>query len=188
MTMKKNDISQDKERHHRAYIGVRQWLDSLYRKNLAWSDQGVVRVNEAVAKRFSLGKYKDPTSLDEDIFIAMRQEEMAWAADMPWEYAAVYRGKKDLYLVASSIEVDGAVTPPFGLSFQLPSVGDASMLTTYGKLQLRRFAIGSEHYDSVLVTRASFSEMPVHLLDENDTVFDVGVKPKSRLDSKSSRG
>lgn len=182
MSAKNNDYELSKEQQRSAYNNAQVWLQSLLHKRLAYfDDDGVARVNESIASRFSLGLY------DEDIFIAMRAEEASWAEDMPWQYAAIYRGKRDLYLVSSRIETEHGLTEPFGLSFQLRSISETSSLSAYDSIQLRRFARGIDHFQKTMVSRLPFAKMPIIILDDNQSVFDVNFKPKSKFDSRGGK-
>jgi len=182
MPAKNTDNSASKELHRHAYSEAQKWLESLCQKKLAqYDDEGIAHVNESVAARFSLGLH------EENIFIAMRREESDWAEGMQWEYAAIYRGKKNLYFVASPVEMEFGISAPFGLSFQLSSVSEAASLAAYESIQMRRFAKGIDYFQKSMVSRFPFAEIPVLILEENQSIFDVNSKPKSKFDSRSSK-
>lgn len=159
----------------RCLVALQHWLSTLYSHQLAkYSEDGVVHVSHEVAGRFSIG------TVDESVFLAVQQIEMRWVEGMPWEYAAVYRGKKEIYLVASPIEIDGADTPPFGLSFEMQSVIEAEALYSYGMLELRRsLATVADSKKSRILERTAFAEMPILLLDEDAPLFASGSTKKT---------
>jgi hypothetical protein len=162
------------ERQKNALFALQQWLRTLYQQKLAtYDDDGVVRLSADVARRFTLGV------VGEDLFIALQQEELGWASAMPWQYAAVYSGKRDLHLIAAPMEIDLVDTAPFGLSFQMTSVAEATSLTTYGMLGLRGFASGIQCQTLPLVTRMPFATFPIYLLAESVAIFDAGNKNPS---------
>jgi hypothetical protein len=182
MSSKSTDKHPPIEEQRRAYSNAQSWLGALCQRRLAWyDDQGVARVNESVAARFSLGLH------DEKIFIAMRDEEALWAEGMPWEYAAIYRGKKDLYIVSSPVETESGLSDPFGLSFQLRSISESASLAAYDSMQMRRFARGIDNFQRIMVARLPFATMPIIVLEENQSVFDANIRPKSKLNSRGSK-
>jgi hypothetical protein len=158
-------------------VSMQQWLANLYSNRLAnYDDQGVVHIAPEVAHRFALGQ------VDRTVFLSIQRTEIPWAARMPWDYAAIYRGKKDLYLVISSIDIDGGETPPFGLSFALASVADAEMLSAFGSIELRR-CIGKVEsgFHTQVIDRNAFAELPILILDEGEPIFQAGTKRTAKI-------
>lgn len=182
MPDKSSSNTPDRIRQELALKSIQEWLKSLYRNNLAnFDDKGVVRISETVARRFSLGIIND------DVFVAIGDEEMIWAKDMPWEYAAVYEGKKDLHLVCLPIELGDIVTAPFGMSFAMKSVAEAASLTTYGTLQLRSVGPGQKKESNPLVSRLPFAKLPIFMLGEDEAIFEAVARIPAQLRNKGNR-
>jgi hypothetical protein len=175
--------SRSRPPEHPALIGLQQWLLRLYSAQLAkYDEQGVVHVVPEVARRFGLGV------VDDNAFIAFEKDESGWASKMPWEYAAIYQGKRDLYLVASPLEfIDGA-TPPFGLSFEMRSVVEAQALHSYGILELRRSLVNiSDARQTRIISREAFAELPIYLLEEGEPIFGASEKRQNRASHQGGR-
>lgn len=155
---------------------LQQWLVHLYRRHLAYQDQeGVVCILPEVAQRFGLG-FKDDSA-----FIAMPPTEVGWAETLDWSHAAMREGRPTLFLVAEPVEIDGVDTPPFGLSFVVPSYSRASALQEHAELELRGFVQREVRW---AVSPTPFAAMPLIVVDEDTNVFEAMQKRQLR----SSRG
>lgn len=167
-----------------ALMGLQQWLLRLYSMQLArYDDQGVVHVAPEVARRFGMGV------VDDNAFVAFEKDECRWATHMPWEYAAIYQGKRDLYLVASPLEFTDGQTPPFGLSFEMRSIVEAQALHSYGILELRRSisTVPSSTRQTRIISRDAFAELPIYLLEQDEPVFGISERRQARASHGGGR-
>jgi hypothetical protein len=169
-------------RYDETLAALRKWLDALYVKNEALFDrQGIVRLQPHAAAQFSLGLLRG------EPFLAFGATEISWAEAMPWHYAAVYRGKAELNLVAHPLQVDGVATPPFAMSFELRTIADAFGLAAHGSVHLRGGSHSNAGSAALLVSRVPFAEVPVLMLESDDNLFDVGRKNANRAKSRKGR-
>jgi hypothetical protein len=176
----KNKINNREDANQSITFGILQnWLLGLYKNNLAkYDEDGIIRLSPEIARRFSLGIVK------EDIFIALQETEYTWATNMNWQYAAVYQGKKDLHLIAESNIIDSIESSPFAMSFEMKSAYDALALTTYGKMQLRTFGTNSFKNSKTQVSRIPFAEFPIYLLEDNESIFEIGLANRLKKNNK----
>lgn len=154
-------------------IALQDWLCELQRTNLARLDeQGVLHIDAAVARRFALAFVTDV------VLLAMPPMETVWARIVPWDYAAIYRERTQLYLVGETMELDGAPVPPLAVSFTIPSATKAAQVMRHDTLELRGFS--GNLTGAWQVSPRPFAKIPIHVLDETDNVMDLFArKPRT---------
>lgn len=146
-----------------ALYRLQQWLMEMHQRKLAQEDEGIVRLNEEVAARFALGLKPDAA------FIVMPELEAAWATMIPWSHAAMHEDDPTVYLVTENFEIDGEMTPDFGISFKIPDFAKAQALSLRKEIQLRRFIKKTKGWS---VSPTSFVDMPLIILTGGDRPFD----------------
>lgn len=155
-----------------ALFRLQKWLIEMYRRKYAHEDdEGVVHLNDEVSARFALGFAR------QDAFLVMPELEAGWASLIPWQYAAMREGEPCVYLVTMPIVIDGAATPDFGVSFQIPDLARAQALSVRPNLQLRRYKQVGAGWS---VDPEHFAEMPVLLLGQGAPIFNSGGTLKPR--------
>ena len=165
---------------------LRNWLLHLHRQGRAEiDDDGVVLLDSLSSSKFGIGQTGSA------VFLAFPPDTANWAHHVPWDYAAIRRGRRDLNLVASIRPIDLGMTgnhaPSFAMSFTLPSIADITTVYTYGQLQLRRLSLGHMHLTESVVERESFSTIQVHMLENDQSVFDATASVKARVRSGAGR-
>jgi hypothetical protein len=177
-------------RPEEALAALQSWLSFLYREGLARYDdeQGAVRVGPEVSGQFAVGR------IGQRPFLVFPGQEAAWSMLMPWEYAAVHRGRRDLYLVASPMMVGAGRgrTPAFGLGFELSNSTKTLAIAAAGTLDLRFHTArgngqptdrqGTSPLSIATVSSNAFASVPVRMLEDDEPA--IGGVHQAYLDSR----
>lgn len=158
-----------------ALYRLQQWLMEMYQRKYAEDDGGMVRLNPEVSGRFALGLQP------KEAFIVMPELETGWASLIPWSHAAMHPNDPTIFLVTENFEIDGEMTPDFGISFQIPDFAKAQSLSERPRLQLRSYVLQDQKWT---VSSSAFADMPLVILEGRKKAFDKKgrkLKFKGRL-------
>lgn len=175
--MNADDAEKNTGNSQKLLLDLQAWLHALYSSGHAIYDElGIVRLDRHAGSRFTLGY------LNNEAFIGFGRDELKWARLIPWEYAATYRGKKELNLVARPLETEQDPTPPLAISFELDKISDALTLAAHGCVFLRQ--ISAENNRDLLVTKSHFGQIPVVMLERDENLFETGQRNANKARAK----